>query len=87
MGCPARRIRALSQALMETAVAGFVGADRHERTPERRRDRPFSSFLAAHISQPSHVQGPNQAAMPANGSDQPFAKPRTGTTKSFIANP
>jgi hypothetical protein len=25
----------LSQALMETEVAGLIGADRHERTPER----------------------------------------------------
>jgi hypothetical protein len=28
-------IRVLSQALMETEVAGLIGADRHERTPER----------------------------------------------------
>ena len=28
-------IRVLSQALMETEVAGLLGADRHERTPER----------------------------------------------------
>jgi putative transposase len=27
--------RVLSQALMETEVAGVIGADRHERTPER----------------------------------------------------
>ena len=31
-------IRVLSQALMETEVAGLIGADRHERT--RRADRP-----------------------------------------------
>ncbi len=28
-------IRVLSQALMETEVAGLIGADRHERTPDR----------------------------------------------------
>jgi putative transposase len=28
-------IRMLSQALMETEVAGLIGADRHERTPDR----------------------------------------------------
>ena len=28
-------IRVLAQALMETEVAGLIGADRHERTPER----------------------------------------------------
>ena len=28
-------IRVLSQALMETEVAGLIGPDRHERTPER----------------------------------------------------
>src|SRR5215207_7791643 len=28
-------IRVLSQALMDTEVAGLIGADRHERTPER----------------------------------------------------
>src|SRR3954454_13338606 len=29
-------IRVLSQALMETEVAGLIGADRHERTPDGR---------------------------------------------------
>src|SRR5690349_4178306 len=29
-------IRVLSQALMETEVAGLIGAERHERTGERR---------------------------------------------------
>ena len=28
-------IRVLPQALIETGVAGLIGADRHERTPER----------------------------------------------------
>jgi len=28
-------LRLLSQALMETEVAGLIGTDRHERTPER----------------------------------------------------
>ena len=28
-------IRVLSQALMETEVAGLIGAERHERTDER----------------------------------------------------
>jgi putative transposase len=32
-------IRVLSQALMETEVAGLIGADRHERTPERSAHR------------------------------------------------
>jgi putative transposase len=32
-------IRVLSQALMETEVAGLIGADRHERTPERTAHR------------------------------------------------
>src|SRR5215203_4482792 len=32
-------IRVLSQALMETEVAGLIGADRHERTPERTEHR------------------------------------------------
>jgi transposase-like protein len=34
MSC-GRGIRVLSQALMETEGAGLIGADRHERTPER----------------------------------------------------
>ena len=32
---PREGIRVLSQALMETEVAGLIGADRHERTAER----------------------------------------------------
>jgi putative transposase len=32
-------IRVLSQALMETEVAGLIGADRHERSPERTAHR------------------------------------------------
>jgi putative transposase len=32
-------IRVLSQALMETEVAGLIGADRHERTPDRTAHR------------------------------------------------
>src|SRR6476646_4336151 len=32
-------IRVRSQALMETEVAGLIGADRHERTPERTAHR------------------------------------------------
>ena len=34
-------IRVLSQALMETEVAGLIGADRHERTPERTGHRKW----------------------------------------------
>jgi len=32
-------IRVLSHALMETEVAGLIGADRHKRTPDRTRHR------------------------------------------------
>ena len=31
--------RALSQALMETGVAGLIGAERHERSGDKRRPR------------------------------------------------
>jgi transposase-like protein len=34
-------IRVLSQALMETEVAGLIGAERHERTGEGRPERPI----------------------------------------------
>lgn len=33
--CCAKGIRVLSQALMETEVAGLIGAERHERTGDR----------------------------------------------------
>lgn len=33
-------IRVLSQALMETEVAGLIGAERHERSGERNRKLP-----------------------------------------------
>jgi len=35
-------IRVLSQALMETEVAGLISADRHERTPDRTRFRTIA---------------------------------------------